>query len=114
MTTAAAHNHHDGAGSGRAPRRTRRLLCAALAIVAASAGLGAVAQSAFGSVGSPHKLTVVLEPAHVRGDIEVVHGSSECMHTAAYTHVVTVASHYPSSPCSSRTALETNRVAQTA
>ena len=113
MSTTTIDHQHDGAGAGEATRRTR-LACAALAIVATSAGLGAVAQRDLGSAGKARTVTVVEVPAAVRGQIGLANGRTNCVHRASNTRVVTVAAHYPSGPCSSRSTLDSDRVTKSA
>ena len=99
-----AHAQHQGGAAGKASRRNR-LAGAALVLVAASAGLGAVAQGAFASAGPSHKITVAAEPA-VHADFELAHPSEGCVEVSPGTRIVTVSSRVPNEHCSSRSTLE--------
>jgi hypothetical protein len=111
MNTTTIEHPQERAGSGRAQRRIGRLACAVLALMATSAGLGALAQRESGFWGTKPAAPVVYENGGFgSGGINPSRPTSQCPSTYPGTRVVLLASRFPTSPCASPAVLVSDRV----
>jgi hypothetical protein len=110
MNTTTIDRQQEGAVSGRDQRRAGPLACAVLALMATSAGLGAIAQRESGFARPRQTVNVV--PDNRGSDGRGINHSrtSQCTPSYPGTRVMLLESLFPTSPCSNPPVLVSDRV----
>jgi hypothetical protein len=109
MNTTMIEHRQDGAERARPQWRIRHLACLALALMAISAGLGALAQRVSTTFGPTPAVTVVPDNGGFGRGVDLSRPPSQCPPTRSGMRVELVEFRFPTSPCTNPPVLVNDR-----